>query len=63
VLTALRHGRSLELAAVGTAVLLVAAGYACLSHVGVDMVDEGYFLDLASRIQHGQLPYPDFDTY
>jgi len=60
---ALRHGRSLELAAVGTAVLLVAAGYACLSHVGVDMVDEGYFLDLASRIQHGQLPYRDFDTY
>src|SRR4029079_13944026 len=36
------------------------AGKSCF---GFDMTDKGCFLDLASRVQHGQLPYRDFDTY
>ena len=45
------------------AAVLACAAYACIARYGVDLVDEGYFLDLASRVQQGQLPYRDFDTY
>jgi hypothetical protein len=37
--------------------------YAWVARYGIDLVDEGYFLDLATRVRHGQLPYRDFDTY
>lgn len=30
--------------------------------VGVDDLDEGYFLQQATRVLHGQLPYRDFET-
>ena len=30
--------------------------------VGVDDLDEGYFVQQATRVLHGQLPYRDFDT-
>ncbi len=39
------------------------AVYAWSGQYWLDMVDEGYFLDLAGRVYHGQLPYRDFDTY
>ena len=43
--------------------LAVLGAYVWLARYGLDLVDEGYFLDLATRVQHGQLPYRDFDTY
>ncbi|MBO0880171.1 MAG: glycosyltransferase family 39 protein, partial [Mycobacterium sp.] len=33
------------------------------NQVGIDPVDEGYFLSLADRVRDGALPYRDFDTY
>jgi len=42
---------------------IVFAVYAWSGQYWLDMVDEGYFLDLAGRVYHGQLPYRDFDTY
>jgi hypothetical protein len=43
---------------------IAAAGmYAWLARFGIDLTDEGYFMDLALRVMHGQLPYRDFDTY
>ncbi|MBV9601074.1 MAG: glycosyltransferase family 39 protein [Chloroflexi bacterium] len=48
-------------------VLLVVAGivlvYAWSGHFWVDLVDEGYFLDLSQRVLNGALPYRDFTTY
>src|SRR5207253_751766 len=29
----------------------------------LDLIDEGYFVYLGSRVQAGDLPYRDFDTY
>jgi hypothetical protein len=52
-----------EPVAVLVAATVLFAGHAWLARFGLDLVDEGYFLDLASRVQHGQLPYRDFDTY
>src|SRR5919199_5518612 len=49
--------------AVGLGTLAVLGAYAWMTRYRIDLVDEGYFLDLASRVQHGQLPYRDFDTY
>jgi hypothetical protein len=57
------RGRACEVVAVGAATLAFAAGYGWLSRMGIDLVDEGYFLDLGTRVQAGQLPYRDFDTY
>jgi hypothetical protein len=37
--------------------------YAWSGQFWIDVVDEGYFLDLSSRVLHGALPYRDFDTY
>ena len=53
----------IEVAAVGAATVAATAAYVWLSRLNVDLGDEGYFLDLASRVQAGQLPYRDFDTY
>jgi hypothetical protein len=33
-----------------------------LIRVGVDAQDEGYFVEQASRVLHGELPYRDFDS-
>src|SRR3981081_681126 len=33
------------------------------AHVWIDVVDEGYFLDLADRVSMGAVPYRDFSTY
>jgi hypothetical protein len=48
-------------------VLLGLAGivlfYAWSGRFWVDLVDEGYFLDLSQRVLDGALPYRDFDTY
>jgi hypothetical protein len=48
-------------------VLLGVAGvvlvYAWSGHYWVDLVDEGYFLDLGQRVLNGSLPYRDFTTY
>lgn len=41
------------------ACLVVEAG---LLGVGIDDLDEGYFVQQATRVLHGQLPYRDFDT-
>src|ERR687883_1352616 len=58
-----RLGSVSEPLAVGLGTLAVLGAYAWIARYGIDLVDEGYFLDLASRVQHGQLPYRDFDTY
>lgn len=34
-----------------------------LLRVGIDSLDEGYFVEQAMRVLHGQLPYRDFDTW
>jgi hypothetical protein len=48
-------------------ILLTVAGivavYAWSGHFWVDLVDEGYFLDLSQRVLDGALPYRDFTTY
>jgi len=43
--------------------LVVLAGYVWSGHLWIDVVDEGYFLDLADRVRTGALPYRDFATY
>jgi hypothetical protein len=35
---------------------------ASLVRVGVDDLDEGYFIQQATRVLHGQVPYRDFET-
>jgi len=47
----------------GLATVGIVAAYALSGHVWVDMVDEGYFLDLGQRVLDGALPYRDFATY
>jgi hypothetical protein len=37
--------------------------YAWSGQFWVDLVDEGYFLDLSQRVLNGALPYRDFSTY
>src|SRR5437588_2821331 len=51
--------------AIGRALLglTVLAVYAWSAHLWIDVVDEGYFLDLADRVRLGALPYRDFSTY
>jgi 4-amino-4-deoxy-L-arabinose transferase-like glycosyltransferase len=39
----------------------VAAEWAALG-VGIDDLDEGYFVQQATRVLHGQVPFRDFDT-
>lgn len=45
------------------AALLLLMAYNWAAGIWLDLVDEGYFLELASRIMRGALPYRDFDTY
>jgi hypothetical protein len=52
-----------EAVGVAAMVALVFAVYAWSAGFWIDPVDEGYFLDLADRVLHGQLPYRDFATY
>src|SRR5712692_6310422 len=42
-------------------VVLVASAWS--GHLWIDVVDEGYFLDLADRVRIGAVPYRDFATY
>ena len=44
-------------------VLGIFAAYAWSGHFWIDVVDEGYFLDLADRTLNGALPYRDFSSY
>ncbi|MFN0072123.1 MAG: ArnT family glycosyltransferase [Chloroflexota bacterium] len=37
--------------------------YNWLAYIWLDLIDEGYFLEQASRILRGQVVYRDFDTY
>jgi hypothetical protein len=41
----------------------IVAVYAWSGQFWVDLVDEGYFLDLSQRVLNGALPYRDFTTY
>src|SRR5215471_6105356 len=59
---AARLGRH-ERIGVGLMVGVVVLIYAWSGHVWVDVVDEGYFLDLGQRVAEGALPYRDFSTY
>src|SRR5579859_5171842 len=43
--------------------LVLLAGYAWSGHLWIDVIDEGYFLDLADRVRTGAVPYRDFSTY
>ena len=58
----MRRGHFVEAAAVVLALAAVYAGYMSLVWYGFDLLDEGYFLTHARRIQLGGLPYLDFDT-
>ena len=58
-----RTTRRIEAVAVALASLAVFAGYAWSGQYWIDLMDEGYFLYLADRVRHGDLPYRDFDTY
>ncbi|MFN8636079.1 MAG: glycosyltransferase family 39 protein [Chloroflexota bacterium] len=55
-------GRS-EAVAVLAAAVVVFAVYVWASRYWVDLIDEGYFIYLGSRVQAGDLPYRDFDSY
>ena len=56
------HVRPRELVLVCLAVALVCAAYLALAWYDFDLLDEGYFLTHARRIQLGGLPYRDFST-
>src|SRR4051794_17785239 len=46
-------------------IIVVAAGLLCelaILRVGIDDLDEGYFVQQATRLLHGQVPYRDFET-
>lgn len=55
-------GRS-ETVAVVAAAIAIFAVYVWASRYWIDLIDEGYFVYLGSRVQAGDLPYRDFDTY
>ncbi len=56
-------GHRREWMAVLLVALAVLVGHVLSGQVGIDPVDEGYFLSLADRVRAGSLPYRDFDTY
>ena len=37
-------------------------GEAAVLRIGIDDLDEGYFVQQAARVLHGQVPYRDFQT-
>jgi hypothetical protein len=43
--------------------VVIFALYAWSSRYWIDLIDEGYFIYLGSRVQAGDLPYRDFDSY
>jgi len=51
-----------DIVAVLLLIAFVCAGVFLL-RVGIDSLDEGYFVEQAMRVLHGQLPYRDFDTW
>jgi hypothetical protein len=57
-----RVGR-LEAVAVAVAAVAMLAVYIWASGYWIDLIDEGYFVYLGSRVAAGDLPYRDFDTY
>jgi len=52
-----------EIAAVAVAAVALFALYVWSTRYWIDLIDEGYFVYLSSRVQAGDLPYRDFDTY
>src|SRR5918999_6041780 len=58
----MHRGRWIEAAAVTLALAAVVGGYMSLAWYGFDLLDEGYFLTNARRVQLGGLPYRDFDA-
>ncbi|MCC6177567.1 MAG: hypothetical protein IT305_19885 [Chloroflexi bacterium] len=52
-----------EVLAVGGAATGLFALYVWASRYWLDVMDEGYFVYLSSRVLAGDLPYRDFDTY
>jgi hypothetical protein len=57
------RGRRIEVAAVLLASVAIFAIYAWSGRFWLDLIDEGYFVYLGSRVHAGDLPYRDFDTY
>jgi hypothetical protein len=57
-----RVGRVERVAVVVAAVAMLAL-YVWASGYWIDLIDEGYFVYLGSRVAAGDLPYRDFDTY
>jgi hypothetical protein len=45
------------------AAVAIFAVYVWSARYWIDLIDEGYFVYLASRVHAGDLPYRDFDTY
>jgi hypothetical protein len=56
------HRRVQVKLSIGLIVACVVAEAAVL-HVGIDDLDEGYFVQQATRVLHGQIPYRDFETF
>jgi hypothetical protein len=54
---------SAEYLAVVAGAVAVALAYLWRSRFGIDLADEGYFVDMATRVMRGELPYRDFDTF
>jgi hypothetical protein len=52
-----------ETAVVAIMAVAIFAVYVWASHYWIDLIDEGYFVYLGSRVHAGDLPYRDFDTY
>ena len=52
-----------EVVAVAIIALAIFAVYVWAGRYWVDLIDEGYFVYLGSRVQAGDLPYRDFDSY
>src|ERR687885_256734 len=57
-----RPVRPAEVALAAVVVALVCAGYLALAWYDFDLLDEGYFLTHARRVELGGLPYRDFST-
>ena len=52
-----------EVVAVAVAAIAIFALYAWSGRYWIDLIDEGYFVYLGSRVHAGDLPYRDFDSY
>jgi len=52
-----------ELLAVLAACVVIFALYVWAGGYWIDLIDEGYFVYLGSRVHAGDLPYRDFDSY